>query len=873
MKANKEKIYDFLKLYASAHEDIGVTTQYLAETLGILRSNVSSKLNNLVSEGRVVKSDGRPVLYRIKSQVEIKEDQCFENITGAWGSLRRQIQLAKAAIIYPEKSLNTLIVGEQGTGKSYLAMIMHCYAIATCIFPNDAQYTVFDCKDYQGDESNFMKELFGTEDSPGTFSGIEQGVLHIDNAHMLSSGIRSQFCSMLEQIQQGNINLKQKTTPMMIVACDSSNKTAHDDFAKVLPILIELPALSDRPLNERLELIQKFFNIEAARAKRTITINAELLRCLLLYQCNLNIKQLKGDIKRGCAMAYLREHDAEDANLNLFLYDFEPYIRKGFLDYPDHRDEVERIIPSNYSYTFSGSTMQMSSIDREKTQSASFYDYIDRKANELQERGISKGDTNVLLSTEFKEIFHQYLADVSNRVINKEHLVKLVDERTVSLVESFLDDVSKKLRIDFPPSIFYGLCLHVDSIVKGNNSRQSLPNMQIAEIAKEQKTVYLMALQFVEKVEETFSIKIPSEEALFITMFVCFKDSISNDRKTPVILFTLLGNGVAASLADMVHQLIQYDNTYFFEIPFEHKPSETYQALSDFIKRIDRDKGVLVLYDMDFLRNFFESISIETGIEIRSVEFPITLLGIEWARRAATSNDVNTLYQNAIKSLQGYMKIYKRVIVTLCTTGEGGAQELKKYIEKYGEVNDMEIVSLAMIDPEQLRDQLQTLQATSLIHCIVGTSDPKLFGIPFIPISDVLGSDPSALPEILRFKNHEKSRIDFDKVFYYLGEQLEHVETKKLQRILPPVIDQINNDIVHMSLETEMGLLIHMACSINRILAKEITPKNIYKEQILKEQTDCYKKLIRIIKPLEHSYNIIFPDDELATIITIIKKL
>jgi transcriptional regulatory protein LevR len=340
-----------------------------------------------------------------------------------------------------------------------------------------------------------------------------------------------------------------------------------------------------------------------------------------------------------------------------------------------------------------------------------------------------------------------------------------------------------------------------------------------------------------------------------------------------VILFALLGNGVAASLAGMVNNLIQVDNAYSFEIPFEHQPAETYEELSDFVKKIDRGKGIIVLYDMKFLSAFFESISLETGIEIRAVEFPVTLMGIEWARKAAVAADVDALYQNIINTLSTVQKPLPRVIVTLCTTGKGGAQELKKYIEKYGDVPNMEIISLSMADHEQLRDQLHTLQKTKIIHCIVSIQDPQLFGIPFIPISDILGSDPSALPEILKFKNHEKSRINFDQVFRYLGEQLEYADVAKLQRFLPPVIEQIDRDIMHMSLDTEVGLLMHIACSINRLAAKEPVPKNIHKERIIETNMDCYKKILRVLKPLEHAFGVIFPDDEITNIIMIIHKL
>ena len=48
-------------------------------------------------------------------------EECFSDLIGADGSLRQTIQLAKAAVLYPQRSLNTLLVGARGTGKNRLA--------------------------------------------------------------------------------------------------------------------------------------------------------------------------------------------------------------------------------------------------------------------------------------------------------------------------------------------------------------------------------------------------------------------------------------------------------------------------------------------------------------------------------------------------------------------------------------------------------------------------------------------------------------------------------------------------------------------------------------------------------------------------------
>lgn len=94
------------------------------------RTNVSSILNLLVQEGRIQKCNGRPVLYKVGRE-ESTLEECFSDLIGADGSLRQTIQLAKAAVLYPQRSLNTLLVGARGTGKSRLAQRMYPFCGGT----------------------------------------------------------------------------------------------------------------------------------------------------------------------------------------------------------------------------------------------------------------------------------------------------------------------------------------------------------------------------------------------------------------------------------------------------------------------------------------------------------------------------------------------------------------------------------------------------------------------------------------------------------------------------------------------------------------------------------------------------------------------
>ena len=131
MKTRKEQIYDFLELHSSDNRE-GFSTQFLAKVLGIQRTSVSALLNELIAEGRASKTNGRPVLYSAGTAGD-QGSRCFENLAGHAGSLKRAVQLAQAAVLYPNKSLNTLIYGPAGVGKHFHALLMYRFGQKTVV--------------------------------------------------------------------------------------------------------------------------------------------------------------------------------------------------------------------------------------------------------------------------------------------------------------------------------------------------------------------------------------------------------------------------------------------------------------------------------------------------------------------------------------------------------------------------------------------------------------------------------------------------------------------------------------------------------------------------------------------------------------------
>src|SRR5690554_4164275 len=131
IRSTKSMIYDFIK-QKTAEGVNQVDTQTIAEAMELQRTNASSILNELVREGKIVKTNTRPVYYSIPLS---EKSDVFSNLIGYKNSLGNVIRLAKAAIHYPNQSLNMLIVGEQGVGKSSLANLIYEYAKQDGIVP------------------------------------------------------------------------------------------------------------------------------------------------------------------------------------------------------------------------------------------------------------------------------------------------------------------------------------------------------------------------------------------------------------------------------------------------------------------------------------------------------------------------------------------------------------------------------------------------------------------------------------------------------------------------------------------------------------------------------------------------------------------
>ncbi|MFV0379340.1 MAG: PRD domain-containing protein [Anaerorhabdus sp.] len=877
MKTTKEFVYEFVQKEIYTKNEDGIETKTVADALDMQRSNVSALLNDLVKDGLLKKTSTRPVLYTLPHENNsAEESSAFTNLVGYDGSLKNAIQLAKAAVLYPRKSLNVLLASKNGCGTTAFANLTFQFAVENRVFDEDAPFVKINCRHYAKSITMLNDELFGKDNDLETnsFARAKGGVLFIDNVDMLDAKQQSRILDFLDTGRLFSEDKSKSSDFSDVVLLLALSPQGVSQFNRKIPVTIELPELKDRPMSERLELINHLFTIEAVNSDCSIEVTTEAIKALLLTEFTFNVKELLLEIKAACANAYVRVVNEKEDDIHVCLNDFKSGIKKCLLNAKDLEPSVLSILNISDVMVYDKAAKSYKPKDGDKNHEDDLYAEIRKQYDELTVRGINSSSIENVINTHIQFLFkkNRYYHDFNN-ANDLDQLSKIVDHRILRLVGKFLEGCKKYLGKEFKSNVFYGFCLHVNSLMTLNSSHQRINNEQIVNIIKKYPQEYAASTQFADLLKSELNMELPIEEVIIISMFLIESEENENEGN-PVLLYILHGNGTATSLKDVTNALTQCNNAYSYDLKLEIEAQQSMEEIKALIEKIDRGKGVIVIYDMGSIKTMIETIAEEIDVKIRYMNIPITLVGIDIARKCSMESDIDYVYHMAnleVNKMSRNEEKHSDIVVTLCHTGEGGALQLKRYINQYSKLG-MKVIPLAISQRDKLLKEVIDLQRTYRIHTFVGTYDPKLLGIPFISIGKIFENSTEDLDRILMFGPVKSNAIDYSEVYKHFEEQFKYVSVPKLKTILPDVLDEFGV-VYPMSEDQRVGLFMHLACLIERLLDGNAVVVNSEKSKILGVFKDEYNSTRKLLGRLEKSFNVIIDDNEIATIIMIIKKI
>lgn len=322
-------------------------------------------------------------------------------------------------------------------------------------------------------------------------------------------------------------------------------------------------------------------------------------------------------------------------------------------------------------------------------------------------------------------------------------------------------------------------------------------------------------------------------------------------------------------MASVVNKLLGEQIAVGFDMSLEEKPIVTLNNIKNYLIAKDQLKDVLLLVDMGSLINFSDELQQKLRIDIRCIELVSTLHVLEASRKASLGYELNEVFESTrnIKGLSTYQKNSdderkesKLYILTLCTTGEGSAQLIKKMLSNRLNFRGdaCELISLQITDEKLLEQTLKNLTLSGKIICTIGTFQLSLTS-PHFTITDAL--DETKTKNIQSLIDYE---IAFDGMQHNIANMLEYEHGKELIISVREWVEAIAAEInPNVSYEIKVGLACHVVCMIDRLKkGKSVSsfPKTLAFKKKYSAEIASVRKNSQF---LETYYAIVIPEDEI----------
>lgn len=304
------------------------TTAAISRSLSVSRNLASQYLNDLVRQGLAVKVGTRPLYFFHRHNLErylqarLTKDsyasmegllalrgravgQDFERAVGYDLSLSSAIEQMRVAMGYPPCGLPVLIMGASGTGKTYLAELMLEYGKNVGLLDKDASTTIVDCSRYQVQPETIVKHYLGGEDRPGWVETAKGGLLVFKHIELLPQIQREYLFTRSLLAARAEQGLPERGLRFVFTSELAPTSDEAVEFSRRLPVVVGLPTLAERTLEERGGFVLHFLKDEGRRMGVDVLVSRGAFNCLATAEFDDNISELRRSITDACAEAYL----------------------------------------------------------------------------------------------------------------------------------------------------------------------------------------------------------------------------------------------------------------------------------------------------------------------------------------------------------------------------------------------------------------------------------------------------------------------------------------------------------------------------------------------------------------------------------------
>lgn len=861
----KEEIYQYIR--KNIKED-GVTAQSIAEIFGIKRNVASHYLNLLEKEGKLQKGTNRPVHFSIPTDTEKKAEECnnmiderpaaqkevsvFSKFIGYNGSMEQVIEKCKAAVNYPVNGLTMIICGASGVGKSYLASLIHQYAVESGAVEKNAPFVVLNCADYANNSELLSSVLFGhvkgaftgaNEEKQGLLAEADGGYLFLDEVHNLSAENQEKLFLFIDSQKYRMLgdskNWQTAKVRLLFATTEDIHSTLLATFRRRIPFEIRIPDFLERSYGERFLLVSSFFQNEAEILKKNICVDSEYFRRMLNLHEEGNIGAVKSKIKVLCAQAYSQQREEElrittpgkESSDIFHFYWNRPEKKKWMSSYQIFSNITGCFVPGmNYS-----------------------------KIEEVLELFLQT-ITRRLEENNFYEIppFRHYEEKCRNSIN------KILKSYGYRLNELEIDEFYKMVIAVLFDETFFGAAFKISGYEK-----------------KKYRKYEVMISRILDAVLEDYNDNV--REFLQTILTVWLSDKVKVKSKINALIL-MHGEHSASSMASLANEMIG-DYVYeAFDMPIQVHTEDLIVKVNDYVRDIETNEGLVLLVDMGSLERMYDKISRNVDGDLVIVNNVSTAFALELGFSLFDKADIYRITQMDMSQFNMKMQYYKGLsqkpnIIVSCISGEGIAVEIKEILSRYVNTDEIDIL---MMDYSELKKQLNRGSAEDFHNTIVVFTTTPLSStvVPVMNVEDLVNgfTNPSFPEFMLNKENVGEFTNDIIKLFTLKG------VASRLRFLNPEVVMQEVDQVIrgyenyyHVQLPNflRINLFLHTSIMIERVLVKEESGKidSIDTEGINEESRKFIEVSKDIFKSIMMKYKIEISDAEYLLLYQILQSV
>ena len=895
VKTKKEVLrYVQSKTHAQGQQTLTQTTAYeVSKELNISRALASQYLNELTKEGAVIKINSRPVYFLDRKTLEEahgvslsfnsylsiselkqalakgnKGKHDFEKLIGSSSGLSYEVEQCKAAVKYPPRGLPILITGQNGTGKGFLASLTFEYAQNNGILTSKSTFQRFCCSEYE-DAQQALDALFGLEgsadphESQGALRRADGGILYLSDVQFLGREAQDKLAQLLDT---GGYNTADQTEAMressarlILSSCEEPETHLSKRLLRRLPVVIHMPALSDRPVEEREQLILRFFCQESERMKKEIFISNRVFDTLLQYEFPANIEQLKNCIQSSCANALVQQ-EAQQDELLIYLYHLPEYLM------------VTARVDGRYSDE-QRSMMNVRSFGKD-TIAQTVGQYYDSILSEYDAYCSNHCDHDTLLR-KLTQIFNDY----SDYLVFSKRFANAKIDAIERVMETVFGVMSDKYYLQLPGHFNYvfSRCLYLQMRLNAPDQDERVAgclNLLLRLFPKEA----LLAEEISRMIEQSLDVSINGFSQLLLVLGL---RQYSQDVRMDAIRGIIICHGysTASSIADVVNRLTGSRVFEAIDMPIDISVQEIAVRFKKYVNYVPGPKDVILLVDMGSLEDMNILLSGQTDLNLGIINNVSTRLALDVGCKIQNHTPMREILETACS---GHVSTYKlmerqKKKAAVLFVSEAGVSVARKMAELFYNSLPRQIeVEFLGYDYLSLKhaEELAELKGKYDILFVSGTANPELKDVVFIPMEDII-----YFREIERINRMLSLYMQEDDLQAFHQRLLKNFSLQNVVQNLTilnadKVLDLVNIGLDQMqkmmrrkfSAQTIIGLNIHVSCLIERLVTK--TPIETYTDQAAfeQEQKEFIEMVRKAFREVSTHYKVEFPISEIADI-------